>query len=658
MFTVLSGILIIVVIVQFLFYRKQMIQFKGIDKHVENLDEGRIAQYRGIDIKESGLRGSIQSGISKIAVFFERFKMFSVEIERFSRRLSTNIQRTISSASKITKSSEHNKERTATLFNYVSEGSAAVEEISASIASLREHIVIQNDKVGENQTSINVMLDNITEIAGIAQRRVSDNQQLVELTAAGSQKINKTNELINVVHESVNDVLSLNTVINSIASKTNLLSMNAAIEAAHAGDAGKGFAVVAEEIRKLATMTANNAKNISETLKELEKNINSASDLSSSSGKTFGEIKNGVDQVTNAFNDITERTGQLSTRASNVSSNIDELVHISSETKDSISEMEVGAEDLTGTFHNTKSLAENLNESMDNLFKNSADINFITTKLSTSYFDINNVLIKFVRNIAKITGSGTADDGLEKRMKNRNLILAHINWVAKSRAMIDGKITVENANVLSPHECELGKWLKTDESKTINSSSLTLLNDKHIIIHSIIKEISDNLKSGDIVAAKKLYGKMEPLSLDILQILSTGAKQLEWTPELSIGVDLFDGHHKILFDTINKLSESMAQGKGVSVLADIIGELIEHAVVHFNAEELNFEKYGYPQRVEHTTIHNNLISQAKEIKASLERGESVLSAEVLDFLQDWITDHIMKTDKDYEAFFKDKTIIK
>lgn len=659
MFIILSVLLIVIIIFQSFVIISLKKESKTIKKEIDYFKNGNIQKYSNLGNGEKSLVKSLKDGINNIAIFFDSIKNVSIKTERSSSRLSRHIQKSLLSSAKISQYTGKNTELTKKLFNLISDGSAAIEEIQASIGSLNDHIAIQNNKVNENYQAISQMVESIDNISSIATDKLKDTDNLVNLTMEGSKKMLQTNDCIKTVSESAKSVLNLNTVINSIASKTNLLSMNAAIEAAHAGEAGKGFAVVAEEIRKLASLTAQNAKNISETLKELDKNISMASDLSNQSGDAFKKIDNGVTQVANAFKDITSRTNILSDTATGVTDRITDLVQISDQTKNSIGEMKIGAKGVTETFNNTKSLAHSVNESMEDLYQESKNINLSATKLSGAYFIINSVLIELMNKVADKTSNNEISKSiLSKKMVYRNLILAHINWIAKSRAIIDGTMTIKEANVLSSKECQLGKWLLSDDSKTLDSSKFDILVKHHDELHSIVQDIARELQSGNKQKAKTLYPKLEPLSMKIIDILSTGddSKLVSWTPEMSTGVELFDKHHEVLFEIINKLSNAMSLGKGKNELVTILEELVSYTDMHFSAEEAAFEKYQYPHKDEHQEIHTVMLNKAKQLYSDAQLGRSVLTTEVLDFLQDWIVDHIMGADKKYESYLADKKI--
>lgn len=653
-------ILVIALIIETILLFKKRNSNDDLYNKVDEFLKGQIEKTDGLPDLIPGDEHllKLKKGIHKVALFYQSITNISIRTEKASNRLSTQVQKILVNSSKISVDTNVNTQRTLMLSDYIMEGSAAIEEIHASIASLSDQMSIQNANVSENYNSITLMADSIESIAKTATERINDSKNLVQLTSLGSKKMIQTNECIQTVKVSVEDVLSLNTIINSIATKTNLLSMNAAIEAAHAGDAGKGFAVVAEEIRKLASLTADNAKNISITLKDLDKNITLAADLSDASGKAFRNIDSGVNKVAEAFSDITDRSGNLLDNARNVTSNITELVKISEQTKNSMNEMEVGAKSVTETFDGTKELSNLLNESMKELYSESKEINIVSTRLTQSYFDINGVLLDLIKSVSTLSTNNYMESNLADKVKFKNLILGHINWIAKARAMIDGTMSIQDANLVSSSECKLGEWLMSSKKNVLSEDRLRNLERVHTNLHDVLNNIADYVKDENTDEANKSFEKLKEYSDQIVGILTTLSDNtlVTFTPELSVGVKVFDDHHIILFDIINKLSDAMSKGLAADKVKDIVKELVDYTDWHFKAEEEVFNKYNYPGKDEHIRIHNNMLKTARQLLSDAENGKKILSTELMEFLQDWILDHIMGVDKEYSNFLKDKEI--
>ena len=432
--------------------------------------------------------------------------------------------------------------------------------------------------------------------------------------------------------------------------------MNAAIEAAHAGDSGKGFAVVAEEIRKLAESTAENAKNISVTLKDLVDNIESAGELSRDSESAFTDIAGGVKKVSETFKLINENTDAIFVSTQDVVSSTVSLKDISATTTLSMNEMEVGATEIASILTNSKDISEDLDSSMKELSRNSKDINLISTKISNSFIKSNKAFTSMVGSILT-NQKGTSQTS--NKVKMTNVILAHINWVATARALIDGTVKPDDVNIINPAECDLGKWIDEYGQKEItDSGKLRNLTQYHNEIHNLASKISSNIKADNRSALEDFYNSIQDLSGKIVQILTTlGYNEgLKWDNSISVKVDLFDSHHKELINLINKLYRAMEKGDGNNLLLPILDELIDYTAYHFGAEEEVFEKYNYPHKDSHIEQHASFVTKAKDLHQGLKEGSAVLTNEVLDFLQDWVVNHIMKVDFKYTEFLSDKNI--
>jgi hemerythrin len=127
-----------------------------------------------------------------------------------------------------------------------------------------------------------------------------------------------------------------------------------------------------------------------------------------------------------------------------------------------------------------------------------------------------------------------------------------------------------------------------------------------------------------------------------------------WTEAYSVKIKSIDDQHKKLFELINKLHEAMSAGKARQVLSEIFTELTEYTVKHFAYEEGLMAKYGYPGYLAHKPQHEKLTAQVQDLQRRHQQGELALSLEVSNFLKDWLTEHILKTDQKYSAFLKDK----
>ncbi len=198
-----------------------------------------------------------------------------------------------------------------TLDNNISISNKKSLEISSSSNILSEHIAEQTVMIEESTASITEMIASIANVSNLTDKNRSIIKTLVDTANQGDQKLIETTNLIEEINASVNEINGMADIIQSISAQTNLLAMNAAIEAAHAGDKGKGFAVVADEIRKLAEASAMNTKDITNNLKGIIARIIRASEAGKSTKEAFSNINDSISGVSEALLTISQSTSEL-----------------------------------------------------------------------------------------------------------------------------------------------------------------------------------------------------------------------------------------------------------------------------------------------------------------------------------------------------------
>ncbi len=130
----------------------------------------------------------------------------------------------------------------------------------------------------------------------------------------------------------------------------------------------------------------------------------------------------------------------------------------------------------------------------------------------------------------------------------------------------------------------------------------------------------------------------------------------QWTPELSVNVKEIDNQHKQLVNLINLLHDSMKSGKGKDVMGKVLNDLTDYTVYHFGTEERLFQKYGYIEYPQHKKEHDDLTKQVLDVKSKFEAGQTTVTIEVMNFLKDWLNNHIKHSDKKYSAFLNSKGV--
>ncbi len=214
---------------------------------------------------------------------------------------------------------------TSSLDQSVKESEASADLIVNRVESFAEMVQAQVAMVEESTaaiTEITASLSNMSKTVG------SNREAAIKLEKAssdGSDKIEETGNTIRRVSSNVNAIQEMADVIKGVADQTNLLAMNAAIEAAHAGDAGRGFGVVADEIRKLAETTAENSRVISENLRAIIDDINNATESSTQTISSFELIDSEVKGVINRTAEVAASIEELGQGGGQVMAAMNEL---------------------------------------------------------------------------------------------------------------------------------------------------------------------------------------------------------------------------------------------------------------------------------------------------------------------------------------------
>ncbi|QLC50877.1 hemerythrin family protein [Methanolobus zinderi] len=127
-----------------------------------------------------------------------------------------------------------------------------------------------------------------------------------------------------------------------------------------------------------------------------------------------------------------------------------------------------------------------------------------------------------------------------------------------------------------------------------------------------------------------------------------------WSDKYSMNIKEIDEQHKNLVRMINELHDAMLNAKSKEVALGIINEMAEYTQYHFSTEEKYMVQYKYPEYAAHKKEHDKFIQQVGDFKKDYESGKAGLSFDLLNFLKNWLVNHIQESDKKYSPFFNEK----
>jgi hemerythrin len=131
---------------------------------------------------------------------------------------------------------------------------------------------------------------------------------------------------------------------------------------------------------------------------------------------------------------------------------------------------------------------------------------------------------------------------------------------------------------------------------------------------------------------------------------------LAWKKDYSVKVRQFDDQHRKLIDMVNKLHEAMKLGKGSQVVNDVLSSLAAYTQTHFSDEERLMLYNGYPGYLDHKKKHDQLVSRVRDFQRQVEIGEATVSLGLMNFLKDWLLQHIQVVDMQYGPYLNGKGI--
>ncbi|WP_444818802.1 methyl-accepting chemotaxis protein [Treponema denticola] len=335
--------------------------------------------------------------IEKIGSSIKTVGKNTIDMTNIGNELASNMTETASAVHQISANIDGVKQQALTQAASVTETAATVEEIIRTIRQLNNSIENQAASVAESSSAIEQMVGNIASITQTLGKTDDVIKTLASATADGKETVTGANTVTQRIAEESGGLLEASSVIQHIASQTNLLAMNAAIEAAHAGESGKGFAVVADEIRKLAEESSSQGKTITETLKVLSGEIETLSYSAKTAEEKFNAIfalsehvktmsqnlmnamheqENGSKEVLTAIRDINMVTNQVNDGSAemlrggeNVAQEMQKLDELTRVITDSMNEMASGAVQISNAVQEVHTISQKNKESIENLSK-------------------------------------------------------------------------------------------------------------------------------------------------------------------------------------------------------------------------------------------------------------------------------------------------
>jgi methyl-accepting chemotaxis protein/iron only hydrogenase large subunit-like protein len=219
------------------------------------------------------------------------------------------------------------------LRGHINRALEVIEKINSLVEQLNTKIIVQCESVDDSSSVTQEMVASLKSTSELSKQKRETIKGLIDNANKGQDAMKETVHAVQDISQSVDGIGSAIKIISTIASNTNLLSMNAAIEAAHAGDAGKGFAVVADEIRRLSESTRENSRNISVTLSNIINGINATSKRSNDAGSVINVMSGEINNFAVTMSELIDTLAELAAKSINITGSLETLKEQSTHVK-------------------------------------------------------------------------------------------------------------------------------------------------------------------------------------------------------------------------------------------------------------------------------------------------------------------------------------
>ncbi|MBZ5722328.1 MAG: cache domain-containing protein [Acidobacteriia bacterium] len=433
---------------------------------------------------------------------------------------------------------------------------SASEEISATSHEQARGADMQKDQTQQVATAMQEMASTVQQVSENSNHAAGASQKAAEAARHGGTVLEGTLAKMHAMASSVGETAKkvhelgkrseqigeIIRVIDDIADQTNLLALNAAIEAARAGEQGRGFAVVADEVRKLAERTSKATKEIAEMIRGIQEETRAAVaameagtreveigvQSTREAGTSLQEIIQMSEQVGDMISHIATAATQQSAATEQVNGSIDQIAKITETST-------AGVQQSAKAFAELSDLAFDLQQLVGQ-FRVGANAQEGKRPASSGH-SASSPDGKTHHDHQRATRTSQLMDGLSQSMDFSRVKIAHRSWRRKLREFLDGQASLDPNQLGSHQSCELGRWIYADGvTKYSEVHDFQKLETQHKRMHATVREVVELKLAGNSAEAEQRFTSMYQLAETVVALLTSLESQVTQSPAQAVAV--------------------------------------------------------------------------------------------------------------------------
>jgi len=371
--------LIIIAVITFFVSQRIVKPIVGVTLTLKDISEGEGDLTKKIINNSKDEVGDLSryfnATLEKIRALVVIIKNEATKLSDIGQDLASNMNETAAAVNQITANIQSIKGRVMNQSASVTETNATMEQVTTNINKLNGNVEKQSQNVAQASAAVEEMVANIAAVTDTLIKNSVNVHTLQDASEVGRTGLQDVALDIQEIARESEGLLEINSVMENIASQTNLLSMNAAIEAAHAGEAGKGFAVVADEIRKLAESSGEQSRTISVVLKKIKTSIDKITISTENVLNKFEAIDSGVKTVAEQEDSIRNAMEEQGQGSKQILDGIEEVTEITRNVKSGSNEMLEGAQQVIAESQNLEKATQEITAGMNEMASGAEQIN-------------------------------------------------------------------------------------------------------------------------------------------------------------------------------------------------------------------------------------------------------------------------------------------